>query len=341
MLRAAALCILLASAAARSSTPAVALVAKGNALMRDERYDEAAIRFQEALNDDGHLLEARRNLAICRFELRQYSQARELFQPLSTGSSTADYYLARIDLLENQLDRAIRRFRAIDQVGGIEDEKFFLGLAYYKKGNFTSAIPFFEQWIKLSPRDFRAHEFLARSFARTNRRAEAAREFARTRELHNYYLEGSVALKRCATLLDQGRQTEAWNLCGNDTDDVDKISAVAMLFSRAGDDRHALLGWKRAGALDPESPENNYNLALSLFKLKDIVLSRQYVRAALQAWPDFPEANVLYGTILYMLRQDGAAIRVLTHAQELRPDDPMVRRLLEELASYRGSRQKP
>jgi tetratricopeptide (TPR) repeat protein len=339
MLRAATLYILLASAAARSSTPVAALLAKGNALMRDERYNEAVTEFQKALNQDGKLVEARRNLAICRFELRQYDQARQLFQPLSTGSSTADYYLARIDLLEGHLDQAIRRFQVIDETGRIEDEKFFLGLAFYKKGDFTSAIPFFEQWIKLSPRDFRAHEFLARSLARTNRPAEAAHEFARTRELHNYYLEGSVALKRCATLLDQGRQTEAWTLCGTDTDDVDKISAVAMLFSRAGDDRHALLGWKRAVALDPESPENNYNLALSLFKLKDIALSRQYVRAALQVWPDFPEANVLYGTILYMLAEDGEAVRVLTRARELRPDDQMVRRLLEELASHRG--QKP
>lgn len=337
MLRAAALCILLISAA-WGSTPVAALVAKGNALMRDELYDQAAVQFQNALDQDRQLVEARRNLAICRFELRQYNQARELFQPLSTGSSTADYYLARIDLLENQLDRAIRRFLAIDKTGGIQDEKFFLGLAYYKKGDFSSAIPFFEQWIKLSPRDFRAHEFLARSFARTNRQTEAAREFARTRELHNYYLEGSVALKRCASLLDQGRQAEAWSLCGTDTDDVDKISAVAMLFSRAGDYQHALLGWKRAVALDPESPENNYDLALSLFKLKDLALSRRYVWAALQAWPDFPEANVLYGTILYMLAEDRDAVRVLTHARELRPDDPMVRRLLEELASHSGQR---
>jgi hypothetical protein len=48
-------------------------------------------------------------------------------------------------------------------------------------------------------------------------------------------------------------------------------------------------------------------------------------------WPDFPEANVLYGTILYMLAEDDLAKQLLSHAQELRPDDEMVRRLLGEL----------
>jgi hypothetical protein len=39
---------------------------------------------------------------------------------------------------------------------------------------------------------------------------------------------------------------------------------------------------------------------------------------------------VLYGTILYMGAEDGEALRVLTHAHELKPDDGSVRRLLAE-----------
>jgi hypothetical protein len=42
---------------------------------------------------------------------------------------------------------------------------------------------------------------------------------------------------------------------------------------------------------------------------------------------------VLYGTILYMLADDARANEVLRHAQALRPDDEMVRRLLSELRS--------
>ncbi len=47
----------------------------------------------------------------------------------------------------------------------------------------------------------------------------------------------------------------------------------------------------------------------------------------------FVEANILYGTILYMGREDGEALRALTRAHELKPDDSSVRSLLaDELA---------
>jgi Flp pilus assembly protein TadD len=38
----------------------------------------------------------------------------------------------------------------------------------------------------------------------------------------------------------------------------------------------------------------------------------------------------LYGTVLYMGAEDREAMAVLTRAHELKPDDPVVRRLLAE-----------
>ncbi len=61
--------------------------------------------------------------------------------------------------------------------------------------------------------------------------------------------------------------------------------------------------------------------------------ARAYASNAVRLWPDFPEANVLYGTVLYMLADDALAKQVLRHAEDLRPDDEMVRRLLAELGS--------
>ena len=121
-------------------------------------------------------------------------------------------------------------------------------------------------------------------------------------------------------------------------DDPDKASAIGMLFGEAGDNLHARAAWDKAVALDPESPEVNYNLALACFHVRDIARAKRYAQTALALWPDFPEANVLYGTILYMLADDAEAIRVLTHAQELRPDDAAVRQLLTELRSHTSRR---
>jgi cytochrome c-type biogenesis protein CcmH/NrfG len=62
--------------------------------------------------------------------------------------------------------------------------------------------------------------------------------------------------------------------------------------------------------------------------------ARKHVAEAVRLRPDFVEANILYGTILYMGAEDHQAIVVLTHANELKPEDQAVRRLLaEELAN--------
>src|SRR5579884_2918132 len=108
-----------------------------------------------------------------------------------------------------------------------------------------------------------------------------------------------------------------------------------MMFGQAGDAGHARAIWDKAVALDPDSPEINYNLALACYQMHKMACGRTYASNALRLWPDFPEANVLYGTILYQLRDDTQARRVLEHARQLRPDDAMVGRLLIELGTQK------
>jgi tetratricopeptide (TPR) repeat protein len=130
--------------------------------------------------------------------------------------------------------------------------------------------------------------------------------------------------------LSQGRSDRAWELCGplTDTDDVDKIVAIGMLFGEAETYPPARTAWEKAVALDPDSSEIQYNLALTCFHMKDMPNAREHAAQAVRDRPDFVEANILYGTILYMVAEDREAIEVLTRAHELKPDDPAVRRLL-------------
>ena len=99
-----------------------------------------------------------------------------------------------------------------------------------------------------------------------------------------------------------------------ETDDVDKIVAIGMLFGEAEQYQPALEAWQKAVALDPDSSEVQYNLALTGFHLKNILLARKHAALAVRQRPDFVEANVLYGTILYMGAEDREALAVLTHA---------------------------
>jgi tetratricopeptide (TPR) repeat protein len=323
------------------SPQANAFIGKGSELMQAERYEEAAAQFKRALEYDKTLDYARKNLAICEFEIREYTIARTVFEQLSAGKYhvVAIYYLGRLDLIEGNLDAAIGRLRSVDEKGGIVDATYFLGVAYFKKALYEEAIKALRHCLELNPRDFRAHQWLAKAFTKLGRAEEAHQEFEKTRDLHQYYTEGSTAIAECRTLLMQKKTLEAWASCKPllDTDDVDKVTAIAMLFAKMGDQVHAMTAWERAVKLDPDSPEANYNLAFASFQRKDIGRAKHYAQIAFQLWPQFPEASILYGTILYMIADDLEAVKVLTRAHELRPDDANVSRLLADLQA----RSKP
>jgi len=325
---------LMATAAAGSTAAARAHLGSGNQLMQAERFTEAAGEFQQALRDDPTLTQAREQLAICLFELRDYARARPLFEQ-KPGDSVAAYYLGRMDMIDHQLESAIRRLRSIPREHPVRDELYFLGSAYYKQEKYSESAQVLRQAASENPRDSRVHQMLARAYQRLGENGNAEKEFAETRRLHAYYLDGSVAIGGCRALLLKHDVDAAWAMCRplTETDDVDKIVAIGMLFGEAQQYQPAFEAWQKAVALDPDSSEIQYNLALTGFHLKNMLLARKHAELAVRQRPDFVEANVLYGTILYMGAEDREALAVLTHAHELKPDDAGIRRLLsEELA---------
>ena len=310
-----------------------------NQLMQAERYAEAAVELEQALRDDPRLHEPREQLAICYFETRDYAHAGPLFEKL-LPSKRALYYLARIDLVEGRLESAIRRFRSIPQADPVRDELYYLGAAYYKQERYRQATEALDRAAAQNPRDSRIHQLLARAYQKLGESKRAEQEFAETRRLKDYYLEGSVAIGRCRGSLIQGRVDEAWSQCKPllNTDDVDKIVAIGMLFGQAKQYPQALDAWEKAVALDPDSSEIQHNLALTCFHLKNAPCARGHAEEAVRLRPDFVEANILYGTILYMGAEDEWALKVLSRAHELKPDDSSVRRLLVEELSIAADR---
>jgi len=310
-----------------------AYLGNGQRLMQIERFKEAAEEFQRALVETPGLSEARQQLAICYFELRQYPEARQLFLTmvqLREEPPLAFYYLGRLDLAEQDLDGAVKHFRSLRGPVPFRDELYYLGVAYFKQGKFSEALDSLTRAAKDNPRDYRVHQFLARVYQKLGQTQRAEQAFAETQRLHDYYLQGSVAIATCRSLLSAGNPAEAWEKCQPllETDDVDKLVGLGMLFGKSGEYEHALEIWKRAVVLDPDSSEINYNLALTAYHMKNLPQARESAAEAVRLRPDFFEANMLYGTILYLTAQDSEAIRILTHAHELRPDDEEARKLL-------------
>ena len=332
-------------AAAGSTASARAYLGSGNQLMQAERYAEAADEFQKALRDDRTLTQARDQLAICYFELRDYAHARPLLEQMlqdKSSAGVATYYLGRIDLIDRDFNSAIRRLRSIPRENPVRDELYYMGSAYFKQEKYAESIRTLQQAAVENPRDSRVHQLLARAYQKSGQASEAEKEFAETRRLHDYYLEGSTAIARCRSLLAQNNPEGAWAMCRplTDTDDVDKIVAIGMLFGEAKQYKPALEAWQKAAALDPDSSEIQYNFALTCFHLKDMLRAREHAAEAVRQRPDFVEGNILYGTILYMGAEDGEALRVLIHAHDLKPDDGSVRRLLAEELSISADQHK-
>lgn len=319
---------------------ALAHLGAGMKLYELQRLAEAAREFELALVSNPNLHDARYHLAVCFFRQKRFPEAREQFKRLASENFKKDwvcYYLARLDLVDGDLDSAIAGFQSLRRDEPLFDELYYLGFAHLKKGEANEAVEFLKRQLDFNPRDFRAHDQLARAFVKLGRVADSEREFEESRHLHDYYREGKKEMMDCRTQLRDGKADEAWAACGAalGSDDIDKLVAVGMLFGEFSQFDRARQLFTRALELDPESPEANYDLGLTYFRNKNYVQARKYLQAAVRTRPNFFAAVALYGTVLYLLREDAPALDALRRARDLRPEDQAVRNMLAELERAR------
>ncbi len=319
-----------------AANDAQAHLGAGLKLFSVARYSEAAKEFQLALDADPHLSDARYHLAVSEFNERQYPEARREFERLEPSAYRKDwvvYYLGRLDLVDGRVDSAIRRFESLKRRQPLEDELYYLGSALMKKDEPKRAIPVLQKQVNFNPRDFRAHYLMARAYVKADRPKEAEREFEQSERLHRYYLTGKQQLRRCREQLAVGRRDQAWSDCGSalETDDIDKLVAVGMLFGEFHEYDHALTTLERARTLDPDSPEINYDIGFTYFQRKQYSQARPFLEAALRERPDFFEALTVGGAVLYKLGDRPSAQQVLERAHALRPNDQGVSKLLAQL----------
>jgi len=77
----------------------------------------------------------------------------------------------------------------------------------------------------------------------------------------------------------------------------------------------------RAAELSPQSPQVQYNLALTYFQLNRLQDARAPLEQSLKRWPDLFPLNALYATVLLKLNDEDKAYGILTHAHQLNPQD--------------------
>jgi tetratricopeptide (TPR) repeat protein len=309
-------------------------VGKGYEALKLDNYDLAVTEFQAALALDPTMtLRARFPMAVALFESRKFVEARHQFE--SVRSEVGDhpnisYYLGRLDLEEGNFEGAIRNLNRAVAKPPFPDTAYYLGFAYFKKGDLAAA----EKWLRdagrLNPGDSRVQYQLGVVYRKEGRDEDARKAMARSKELRRSEDDESKLKMECSQRLDQGQRNQARAICEelSDSNDAKKLTALGTIYGQHGDLEDALKPLKRAAELAPQSPQMQYNLAFTYYQLNRFEAARAPLANALKRWPDLFPLNSLYGAVLLKLGEDVPGYQALRHAHQLNPDDSATAALL-------------
>src|SRR5260370_16001717 len=300
---------------------------KGYDALKLDRYDVAVSEFRAALEIDPKLvLRARFPLAVALFEQHKSEEARREFEIVEREVGEHPnvlYYLGRLDLENRAFDSAIRNLNEAVVKPPFPDTAYYLGFAYFKQGDLTAAEKWLKEAAQLNPRDARIPYQLGVVYRKQGHEEEAKKALELSEELRQRDDDESRLRVECGQKLDQGLREEARTICDQlyDPDNADKLTALGTIYGRHGDLEAALKPLRRAAELAPESPQMQYNLALTYYQLNRFEEARRPLANTVQRWPDLFQVNAIYGAVLSKLGEDLAAYHALRHAHQLNPHE--------------------
>lgn len=327
------LLLLFSACSSLGAEDAQALLGQGLAHLQHARYQEAIEVLERAVRLDPTLALARYDLGVCYFAQGRFEEAERAFhdaQHVNPRHRFTAYYLARLDLLNGNLDGAIRGFTSLASGKTVADEFYYLGSAYFRKGELEPAIRFLQRAVALKPSDSRAYFLLARVNQKAGRETEAKRQFALSEQVRNADQQKARDMVACDVVLDSQELDRALARCRELLDGSDPIKLVSLGMALAQRQLYkpAIEPFRKAATLDPDNFEPHYNLGLTYFHLKDYAAARGPLESAVALRPEYFDAVALLASTLFTLGDDENALRHLRHAHRLKPADEKIRSLL-------------
>jgi len=319
---------------------------KGYDALKQDMYEVAVSEFRAALQLDPSLvLRARFPLAVAFFELHRSDEARRELEAVRDevgDHPNVLYYLGRLDLEDRNFDGAIRNLSKAATKPPFPDTAYYLGFAYFKQGNLAAAEKWLKEAARLNPRDARVLYQLGFVYRKEGHDEEAKKTLAASEELQRRDDSESTLWTECGKKLDQGPREEARSFCEQlyVADDAEKLTALGTIYGQHGDLVAALKPFRRAAELEPQSPQMQYNLALTCYQLNQFEEARAPLAKAIQRWPDLFQVNALYGAVLLKQGEDVPAYQALHHAQQLNPQDPGTTDLLYKITLALGRKSQ-
>ena len=213
------------------------------------------------------------------------------------------------------------------------DTAYYLGFAYFKHGDLADAEKWLKKAARLNPRDARVLYQLGFVYRKRGTKRKQRKPW---RLLRNCAGATTVTLVKteCGKKLDQGPRDEARSFCEQlyAPDDAARLTALGTIYAQHRDLEAALKPFRRAVELEPQSPQMQYNLALTYFQLNQFEQARISLAHVIERWPDVFQLNALYGAVLAKLGEDVPAYQALHHAQQLNPQDSHTTDLLYQVS---------
>jgi len=300
---------------------------KGYDALKQDRYEEAAEEFRAALAADPTLtLRARFPLAVALFESHKPEEARHEFELVRKevgDHPNVLYYLGRMDLDGLDYASAIRNLSKAAVKPPFPDTPYFLGFAYFKQGDLSNAEKWLKQAQEANPGDARIPYQLGFIYRKQGLEDKAKEFMALSQRLRQKDTEQSRIKTECGEKLKTGPRDEARAVCDQlyNDNDADKLTALGTIYGQHGDLEAALKPLQRAAELAPQSPQVQYNLALTYFQLNQFDEARKRLEPAIKRWPDLFQLNMLYGAVLMKLGDFQPAYETLRHAHDINPGD--------------------
>jgi tetratricopeptide (TPR) repeat protein len=306
---------------------AEAHLGKGYDALKQDRYEVAVQEFRAALAIDPSLvLRAQFPLAVALFEQHKSADARrelEVVRHQTGDHPNVLYYLGRLDIEDRDFAGAIKNLSQAIAKPPFPDTAYYLGFAYFKNGDLPNAEKWLKQAEELTPRDSRVPYQLGFVYRKEGREEEAQKSLGLSEDLHRQDDSEAQLRTECGQKLDQAPRDEARAVCAKlyNPDDAERLTALGMIYGQHRDFEAALKPFRRAAELSPQSPQVQYNLALTYSQLNRFEDARLPLANALKRWPDLFPLNALYGMVLSKLGEDDHAYVVLRHAHQLNPQD--------------------
>ena len=294
--------------------------AEGLKALNEEKYEEAAQAFQQAVEADPEDYGARFHLALAHSLLGDSAEAIAGYEKVLELKPRL--YEAELNLGLLLLDQKDPR-RAIPHLESAVEEKpkefrpnYYFAEALYESGDLARAEQHYKAAAALDPQSAATQAGLARAISKQGRLEEAAVHYRRAAELDADY---RTALLELASLFEEeNRLPEAIDLYRQFQDDPAVGERLGQLLLETGRLEEAVPQLQAAVRESPTAA-NRYALATAYLRSRQLDKAAPLLELARQDSPDNFDLRMTYGRVLRDQRKYAAAAQEFLQAARGRP----------------------